>query len=80
MPLKAGTPIKGLNVLKDQEPILALKRSEYPDWINRLAEPMPTLAQLRRMPEEEADDKLKMRYLKLKRRMLVKEQNEGRKK
>ena len=77
MPIKAGTSIQGLDVLKDQEQIVALERSAYPEFVDRLATPLPTLARLRRMPEEEADDKLKMRYLKLKRRMVIKENNAG---
>ena len=71
----------GMDFLKDQkEPIVALKRSEYPEWVNKLAEPMPTLAQLRKMPEEEADDRLKQRYLVLKRRMVIKANNTSREK
>jgi len=77
LPMKAGTTIPGLDVVKDKDAPVALERDEYPDFVNGLATPMPTLAQLRRIPEEEADDKLKMRYLKLKRRMVIKENNQG---
>ncbi|CAB9524650.1 expressed unknown protein [Seminavis robusta] len=79
MPLEPGTPIQGMDFFKDsQEPIVALDRNEYPGWVNTLASPLPSLAKLRKMPEEDADDKLKMRYLKLKRRMVIKESNIGR--
>ncbi|CAB9521381.1 expressed unknown protein [Seminavis robusta] len=81
MPLEPGTPIQGMDFFKggdSQEPIVALDRNEYPGWVNTLASPLPSLAKLRKMPEEEADDKLKMRYLKLKRRMVIKESNIGR--
>ena len=47
IPLKPGTPIMGMDFLKYQkEPIVALKRSEYPEWVNKLAEPMPTRLQV----------------------------------
>lgn len=54
---------------------MALKRDEYPDWVNDLAKPKITLAKLRRMPEEEATDRDKMRYLKLTRRFKMKDNN-----
>jgi large subunit ribosomal protein L54 len=73
--MKPGTPIPGLNFFKDQDPPVALERSDYPDWLYHL--PQKSLAQLRRMPEEEATDKEKMRYLKLTRRMLIKQKNEA---
>ena len=77
--MKAGTPIPGMDFFKgeNKEPIVALDRSEYPAWVNTLATPLPSLAQLRRTPDEEADDRLKMRYLKLKRRMVLKENNKN---
>jgi hypothetical protein len=64
----------------NKEPIVALERHEYPQWVDTLASPLPSLAQLRKMPEEEADDRLKMRYLKLKRRIILKENNKNREK
>jgi hypothetical protein len=73
--MKPGTPIPGLNFTKGKEPIVALKREEYPDWVNDLAKPKITLAKLRRMPEEEATDRDKMRYLKLTRRFKMKDNN-----
>lgn len=79
--MKPGTPIRGMDFFKgDKEPIVALQRQEYPQWVDTLASPLPSLAQLRRMPEEEADDRLKMRYLKLKRRIILKENNKNREK
>ena len=76
MPMKAGTPIPGLDVFKDKDPPVALERSEYPEWVNDLADPMISLARLRKMPETEATDKEKQRYLKLVRRLKIKEKNE----
>lgn len=73
--MKPGTPIPGLNFLKGKEPIVALKREEYPEWVNDLATPKVTLAMLRRMPEEDASEKDKMRYLKLTRRFKMKDNN-----
>ena len=78
LPLKAGTPIKGMDFFsKDKEPIMALERSEYPEWVDRLASAPPSLAQLRRMNVEDADDYLKKRYLKLRRRMVIKANNQS---
>ena len=76
MPMKAGTPIPGLDIFKDQDPPVALERSEYPDWVGTLSQPLISLSKLRKMPEEEATDKDKRRYLKLVRRLKVKENNE----
>ena len=76
LPMKPGTPISGLDIFKEKEPPVALERSEYPEWISSLAQNDVTLAQLRRMPEEEASDREKKRYLKLTRRLLIKKNNE----
>lgn len=73
--MKPGTAIPGLGFLKGQDPPAALERSEYPEWVSGLPKPPPSLAHLRRMPEEEATDADKMRYLKLTRRLLIKENN-----
>ena len=73
---KPGTPIPGLDIYKEREPPVALERSEYPDWLGSLANPLPSLALLRRMPEEEATDRDKLRYLKLTRRMKIKKNNQ----
>jgi len=76
--MKPGTPIPGLNIYKKQDPPVARPRSEYPAWVDTLAEPLPSLAKLRRIPDEEASDKDKMRFLKLTRRQLIQQQNEER--
>mmetsp|Transcript_4877 Transcript_4877/g.8455 ORF Transcript_4877/g.8455 Transcript_4877/m.8455 type:complete len:113 (-) Transcript_4877:207-545(-) len=73
--MKLGTPIPGLDFMKNEDPPVALERSEYPDWVNDLDKPMITLAKLRRMREEDATDKEKMRYLKLTRRIQIKNNN-----
>ena len=75
MAMKPGTPIPGLNFLKEKDPPVALERSEYPDWVNDLAKPRVTLAKLRRMPLEESTDADQMRYLKLSRRAKIKKNN-----
>ena len=74
--MKAGTPIPGLDIYKDKDPPVALERSEYPEWIDNLCKPLPSLAKLRKMPEEEATDKDKKRYLKLLRKLKIKKKNE----
>lgn len=75
--MKPGTVIKGADIYKDKEPPVVLKRSEYPEWVSSLTQPLPSLAELRRMPEENATDRDKQRYLKLTRRMEIKKKNEG---
>lgn len=74
--MKPGTPIPGLDLYKDQDGPVVLERSAYPDWVGDLAKPLPTLAELRRMPEEEATDRDIMRYLKLTRKKEIKRKNE----
>lgn len=73
--MKPGTPIPGVDIYKEKDPVVVLERSEYPEWIGNLAKPMLTLGELRRMPESEATDKEKMRYLKLTRRLQIKKNN-----
>lgn len=73
--MRPGTLIPGLDIYKDKDAPVALDRSEYPDWLESLARPLPTLAALRRMPEEDATDRDKMRYLKLTRRVQIKKNN-----
>ena len=75
LPIKAGTPIQGLDFVKGKDPVVALERSDYPEFVDKLATPPPSLAKLRRMPDEEADDKLQKRFLKLKRRAVIKANN-----
>ena len=73
--MKPGTPIPGLDFLKNIDPPVSKERSEYPEWINDLGKPMKTLAKLRKMKREAAEDDEQMRYLKLTRRKSIKESN-----
>ena len=77
LPMKPGTVIPGLDFYKDKDPPIVLERSEYPEWVAALAKPLPTLAELRRMPEEEATDRDIMRFLKLERKKDIKSTNLG---
>jgi hypothetical protein len=74
--MKPGTVLKSLGVVKNEEPPVVKPREEYPEWVGELATPSPTLAVLRRMPNETADDSDIMRYLKLSRRLRIRQQNE----
>lgn len=74
--MKPGTKIPGLDIYKEKEAPIVLERSAYPEWLESLAIPLPSLAKLRRMPEEEATDKDKMRFLKLSRKLRIKKNNE----
>lgn len=76
MPMIPGTPIAGLDIYKDKEAPVVLKRSEYPEWVGKLAEPLISLAKLRKMSVEEATLEQQQRYLKLVRRLKIKENNE----
>lgn len=73
--MKPGTPIPGLNFMKNKEAPVSLPRSDYPEWVSDLAKPMVTLAELRRMKWEDSTDRDKMRYLKLTRRIRIKGNN-----
>jgi hypothetical protein len=73
--MKPGTPIAGLNFLPKESAPIALERSEYPEWMASLATPMPSLAELRRTPNEDASHEYIMRYLKLTRRIRIKQHN-----
>mmetsp|Transcript_3152 Transcript_3152/g.8720 ORF Transcript_3152/g.8720 Transcript_3152/m.8720 type:complete len:116 (+) Transcript_3152:101-448(+) len=76
MPMKAGTALKNLAIFKGQDIPVTLERSEYPEWVSELAKPQPSLAALRKIPNDEADlDQIK-RYLKLTRRQAVRQRNE----
>jgi hypothetical protein len=76
MPMKPGTVLKSLGVFKDQDPPVTKSRDEYPEWMGDLAKPMPSLAGLRRMTNDEAHDTDIMRYLKLSRRKRIQQRNE----
>jgi hypothetical protein len=73
--MKPGTPIPGLDFLKNVDAPVSKERSEYPDWINDLGKPMQSLARLGKMNIEEAEMGVQMRYLKLSRRKSIKESN-----
>ena len=72
--------MEGLKIFKDKDAPVVLERSEYPDWVNDLATPRPTLAQLRKMPAEEATDQDIRRYFKLIRKQKINQQNQENKK
>lgn len=74
--MKAGTDLSHFAVFKNQDPPKVLERSEYPEWVNDLEKPLISLAALRRIPNEEAQDVEIMRYLKLTRRMKIRQRNE----
>jgi len=73
--MKPGTPIQGLDVQKNAENIVVQEREKYDDFINNLCTPLTTLAQLRKMPVEEASQNDMKRYLKLTRRLEIKAKN-----
>ncbi|EJK69672.1 hypothetical protein THAOC_09048 [Thalassiosira oceanica] len=80
--MKPGTIIPGLDKIyapsKDkaaEKGPVVLPREEYPAWVGDLARPLPTLAKLRSMEFSDATDKEMMRYLKLTRRVHIKELN-----
>lgn len=77
LPMKPGTPIPGLKIYKEKDAPVALERSEYPAWVDTLTQPLPSLAQLRRMNLDEASDRDKRRFLKLTRRQKIRERNEA---
>ena len=75
--MKPGTKLpSGLSIYKNVDPPVVLKQEEYPEWMNDLSKPLPSLAQLRRMPNEDATIKDVQRYLKLQRRNHIRQQNE----
>jgi hypothetical protein len=78
MAMKPGTPIPGLDIYKDKDAPVAMERSEYPEWVNNLSQPLISLAKLRRMNLFEAEDKDQRRYLKLIRRQEIRKGNESR--
>lgn len=74
--MKAGTVLKFLDFVKDQEAPVVLPRDEYPSWVGELVRPQQSLAVLRRIPNEEAEDSEIRRYLKLTRRQRIQDKNE----
>ncbi|VEU43218.1 unnamed protein product [Pseudo-nitzschia multistriata] len=76
LPMKAGTELESLSIFKGQPAPVVAERAEYPSWVAELPTPQPSLAALRKIPNEEADlDQIK-RYLKLTRRQAVRQRNE----
>ena len=73
--MKPGTPIPGLDFLKNVEQPVSKPREEYPAWVDNLTKSKKSLAVLRKMDVEDATDKEKMRYLKLTRRREIKQHN-----
>ena len=73
--MKEGTPIAGLDFLKNVEQPVSKRREEYPDWVNGLDKSQKSLAVLRKMDVEDATLKEQQRYLKLTRRREIREQN-----
>lgn len=75
MAMKAGTPIAGLDFLKNADAPVTKERSEYPSWIDDLSKPMKTLAKLGKLDFEKAEEVDQMRLLKLSRRKEIKGNN-----
>lgn len=73
--MKPGTPIAGLDFMKNADPVVSKERSEYPDWVNNLTEGDATLGKLRRMDMFSAEEEEQKRYLKLTRRVKIKADN-----
>lgn len=73
--MKPGTPIAGLDFLKNQDPVVSKERTEYPEWVNKLDKPAKTLAKLRKIDMWSAEEEEQKRFLKLSRRIKIKENN-----
>ena len=73
--MKPGTVIQSLGIFKNKEAPVVLDRSTYPDWVSSLSEPLPSLAKLRRIPDEDATEREKRRFIKLTRRARIKSNN-----
>jgi len=74
--MKEGTVLENLDVFKAKEAPVVQKREEYPGWVDSLTKPLPTLAKLRKIPNEDAEEREMMRYLKLTRRQTIRGNNE----
>jgi Mitochondrial ribosomal protein L37 len=77
---KPGTPMQGLDVFQDKDIPVVLERDQYPEWVFKLPTPLLTFAQLRRLPNENATLPDIHRFLRLKRRLKIKANNEMTKK
>lgn len=75
LPMKAGTPIPGLDFMKAGGAVTAQDRSDYPEWVNDLTHDMISLAALRKMDNEDATLTQMKRFLKLNRRNQLKDSN-----
>eukprot|EP00558_Chaetoceros_sp_UNC1202_P004977 CAMPEP_0197247738 /NCGR_PEP_ID=MMETSP1429-20130617/31747_1 /TAXON_ID=49237 /ORGANISM="Chaetoceros sp., Strain UNC1202" /LENGTH=111 /DNA_ID=CAMNT_0042708733 /DNA_START=174 /DNA_END=509 /DNA_ORIENTATION=- len=73
--MKPGTPIAGLDFLKNVDAAVSKERTEYPDWVNNLGTADKSLAVLKKMDIFHADQTDQMRYLKLTRRLDIKNKN-----
>ena len=73
--MKPGTPIAGLDFMKNTDAVLSKERSEYPDWVKNLVEGDLTLGKLKRMDLWNAEEEEQKRYLKLERRLKIKADN-----
>lgn len=72
---KVGDKVPGFDLFKDQEPLVWKEMEEYPGWVHKLHMPHTPLAKLRKMELEEASDSEMFRYIKLTRRIEIKEAN-----
>jgi hypothetical protein len=76
LPMKAGTSMSSIGVFKGIDAPVVKEREEYPAWVGKLSEPLPSLAKLRKLSNEEADDRDILRFLKMNRRISIRERNE----
>lgn len=73
--MKPGSIIPGLDFLKDEEQIKSKDRSEYPPWVNDLVKDQTSLAALRKIENDDATLAEMKRFIKLSRRIKLKEKN-----
>ena len=75
MPLKPGTPIRGLDVFKDRDPPVAMERHEYPEWVATIGEPLASMSELEHKDESKVTEDEVRRYFKLKNRRDIRQAN-----
>ncbi len=73
--MKPGTPIAGLDFMKNSDPVVSKERSEYPEWMNNLTKADATLGKLRRLDLWKAEEEEQKRFFKLDRRSKIKSDN-----
>uniref|UniRef100_A0A7S1DTT5 Large ribosomal subunit protein mL54 n=1 Tax=Hemiselmis andersenii TaxID=464988 RepID=A0A7S1DTT5_HEMAN len=77
--IKVGSPIPGVNFLKDGKDPVYKEESEYPEWLFKLLDPKPTLRELNIKFDEEGPEALStqeyQRMLRLMNRGRIKEHN-----